>query len=94
MKSTSTIPVPSPSVTPVIVQNVEPPSKKAPPPITGLLMENFIVYPVVNLSTASSFQLQLMKKFTRESEIPLPFNKLDFFLSSPVLPGFFSYKLF
>jgi len=58
---------------------VAPPSKKALPPIIGHPMANFIAYPVANLSTVSSSQLQLMKMYTRESEIRSPVNFWSYF---------------
>jgi hypothetical protein len=56
------------------VQNVAPLSKKAQQHITGLLMANSIVYHAVNPNTGYFSLPQLMKMFTRESEILLPVN--------------------
>jgi hypothetical protein len=56
------------------------PSKEAPKPITGLLMEKFTAFPAVNQSTGNSSQLQLMKPSTKALVILMlinQFQKLD-----------------
>ena len=63
------IPAPSLFGTRALVLNAASPSKKALPPTIGHLMANSIAFPVVNLNIGSSFQLQLMKKFTNVSVI-------------------------
>lgn len=67
------------SVTPANVQNVQPLSKKAPPPIIGLQMENSIAYPAENPSTGNSFQQLPMKMFIRAMGIHMPVNFWSYF---------------
>jgi hypothetical protein len=75
------IPALLPSGTRALVLNVAPFSKKEPLPTIGHLMANSIVSPAVNLSTGNSSQLQLMKKFTKISEIHLPTD--HYFIFNP-----------
>jgi hypothetical protein len=46
--------------------------------IIGLPMAKSIAIPAANPDTDSSFQLQLMKRFTRASEIHLPVNQKNY----------------
>ena len=48
-----------------IVQNVALPSKKAPLPIIGHLMANYVVYSAVLPDAGNSSQFQRKKNFTR-----------------------------
>jgi hypothetical protein len=87
------IPAPSPFVTPVIVPNVAPFLNQAPPPTIGHRMAGFTANLVVKPSIGSSFQLQLMKLFTWESEIHSPVNS-ESPSSCPACPGFFMLFIF
>jgi hypothetical protein len=68
------IPAPSPFVTLVIVPNAAPFLNQAPPPTIGHRMAGFTANLVVKPNTGNSSQLQLMKLFTRGSEIHSPVN--------------------